>query len=115
MPTLFEPFISGQAVRVHLLGEQAWQIRMDGDGWKKSIHHARAGFTDIDSDLLADARALQQHFGLEMLAIDYMIGDNGEKYLLEVNHIPNVTLFPELRQAYLDYAAKWGNGESSDK
>ena len=36
-----------------------------------------------------------------MLAVDYMVGTDGTKHLLEVNHIPNVTVFPEIRQAYL--------------
>ena len=38
---------------------------------------------------------------LEMLAVDYIVRPDGAKYLLEVNHIPNVTLFPELRATYL--------------
>jgi hypothetical protein len=107
VPTLLEPFVAGEAVRVHLLGERAWQLRMGGDDWKKSIHHAAAGFTAVDPDLLDDARRLQQHFRLEMLAVDYITTPAGEKFLLEVNHVPNVTLFPELREAYLDFAARW--------
>ena len=38
-PTLFEPFIDGEAVRIQMISEQAWQIHLDGDGWKKSLHH----------------------------------------------------------------------------
>jgi hypothetical protein len=80
---------------------------MDGDSWLKSIHHAGARMTDVDPDLLDDARRLQEHFELEQLAVDYMVASNGEKHLLEVNHIPNVTVFPEIRTAYLDYVVEW--------
>jgi hypothetical protein len=66
----------------------------------------------IDPELLDDTRALQQHFGLEMLAVDYMVAGAGERHLLEVNHIPNVTVFPEIRAAYLDWAARWARGEA---
>jgi hypothetical protein len=110
VPTLLEPFINGEAVRVHLMGERFWQIRMRGDDWKKSLHHADAGFMTTDLELLEDARRLQKHFGLEMLAVDYMVDENGSKHLLEVNHIPNVTVFPEIREAYLDWAAEWARG-----
>jgi hypothetical protein len=36
-----------------------------------------------------------------------MVGTDGNKYLLEVNHIPNVTVFPEVREHYLDFVARW--------
>jgi hypothetical protein len=106
-PTLLEPFVEGEAVRVHLMGERHWQIRLTGEGWKKSLHGPGAGFMDVDHELLEDTRRLQQHFGLEMLAVDYIVAREGGKHLLEVNHIPNVTVFPEIREAYLDWAARW--------
>jgi hypothetical protein len=106
-PTLLEPFIEGEAVRVHLMGERYWQIRMTGADWKKSLHGPGAGFMEVDPELLEDTRRLQRHFGLEMLATDYMVARDGGRHLLEVNHIPNVTIFPEIRAAYLDWAAQW--------
>src|SRR5437764_9893687 len=93
VPTLFEPFIDGEAVRIQLIGARAWQTRLGGDDWKRSIHHPTAAMTPIDPELLDDARRLQAHFGLEILGVDYMVGHDGSKYLLEVNHIPSVTAF----------------------
>lgn len=106
-PTIVEPFIVGEAVRVALVGERAWQIRLAGDEWLKSIHHADAAFMAIDDELLADARTLARTLGLEVTGIDYMIGADGEKHLLEVNHAANVTVFPEMRAAFLDLVADW--------
>jgi hypothetical protein len=34
------------------------------------------------------------------------------RYLLEVNHVPNVTVFPEVREAYLDLVVRWA-GEAA--
>lgn len=105
--TLIEPFVQGEAVRLMIIGEQAWQIRLTGEDWRKSIHPADAAFVDLDPELLADARSLQAHFGLELVGIDYMIGTDGRKHLLEVNHIPNVDRFAEVREAYVEYVAEW--------
>jgi len=108
-PAIVEPYLSGQAVRVVLIGENAWQIRLEGDSWLKSIHHDTAAFMELDPDLLADAQAVRVGFGLEILGNDYIVGEDGQKHLLEVNHIPNVTRFPEIWEAYRDFAIQWGN------
>lgn len=55
----------------------------------------------LDSGLLEDTRAIRDGFGLEIVGNDYMVGDDGTNHLLEVNHSPNVTRFPELWDAYL--------------
>ena len=108
-PTIVEPFIKGEAVRIALIGERAWQIRLAGDAWLKSIHHPDAAFMAIDDELLADARELSRRLGLECTGIDYMVGEDGERHLLEVNHAANVTVFPELREAFLELVAGWAN------
>jgi hypothetical protein len=107
--TLFEDYFEGDAVRVVLIGERAWQIRMSGDDWLKSIHHRDATFMPIDVELLDDTRNLARHFGLEIVGVDYVDGRDGSKHLLEVNHIPNVTVFPEIRDAYLDLVVGWAS------
>lgn len=104
---IVEPFLAGQAVRIVLIGDQYWQIKLDGDGWLKSIHDERADFMPVDSELLEDTRNIRQAFGLEIMANDYIMGEDGSKYLLEVNHIPNVTRFPEVWNAYRDYVIEW--------
>jgi hypothetical protein len=106
-PSIIERFIVGQAVRVVIIGDQYWQIRLEGDGWLKSIHHADASIMDVDRELLADTEAVRAGFGLDIIANDYIVATDGSKNLLEVNHIPNVTRFPELWEAYRDYAVTW--------
>jgi glutathione synthase/RimK-type ligase-like ATP-grasp enzyme len=59
----------------------------------------------IDPELLDDARRLAAHFGLEVVGVDYIVSSDGSRHLLEVNHVPTVTVLPEVRAAYLDLVA----------
>lgn len=93
-----------------MIGERAWQIRLEGEGWLKSIHDPRAGFMEIDPELLDDTQGLRSALGLEIIANDYLVADSGAKHLLEVNHIPNVSRFPELWGAYCDEVVRWAAG-----
>jgi hypothetical protein len=108
-PSIIEPYFEGQAVRVALIGDHAWQICLQGDDWLKSIHHPSADFMEIDPDLLEDTQRIREGFGLEIVANDYIVARDGSKHLLEVNHIPNVTHFPQMWEAYRDYVVSWIN------
>ncbi|MDJ1494674.1 hypothetical protein QNI19_17140 [Cytophagaceae bacterium DM2B3-1] len=105
--TVYEPFIEGEAVRIMLIGDKVWQIHLKGEDWLKSIHHPDAAQMPVDADLEEDAKRLANYFHFQIVGIDYMIGLDGKKYLLEVNHIPNVTVFPFVREAFIDFAIQW--------
>ncbi len=105
--TIFEPFVVGEAVRVVVIGESVRQICLTGTDWRKSVHGSGACFMDCDPALVADTLAIRRGMGLDILANDYIASADGKHYLLEVNHIPSVTCFPELWQDYLDTVARW--------
>lgn len=105
--SIIERFLAGDAVRIVVIGEQFWQIKLEGEGWLKSIHHLTASFMDPDPQLVEDTRNVASGFGLEIAAIDYMITPDGIPHLLEVNHIPNVTRFPDIWEAYAAYVTDW--------
>lgn len=105
--SIIEEFLPGQAVRVVIIGDRHWQIRLEGEGWLKSIHAPDAAFMDVDPDLLADTERVRQGFGLELVANDYIVTEGGSRHLLEVNHIPNVTRFPEVWEGYRDFVVNW--------
>jgi hypothetical protein len=110
-PSIVEHFLPGEAVRIVCIGDHRWQIKLEGDGWLKSIHHPTASvMADIDAELLADTLAIRDALGTEIIANDYMVSADGEKHLLEMNHIPNVTRFPEIWEAYRDTVVDWING-----
>lgn len=104
-PTLFEPFVSGEAVRVVIVGEPR-QIRLTGPGWLKSVHGVGASFMPANPELVADTQVVRRGLGLDVIANDYIVSADGP-YLLEVNHIPSVTCFPELWREYLDVVEAW--------
>jgi hypothetical protein len=79
-PTVFEPFIEGEAVRIVLMGDRYWQIRLTGDDWLKSIHHPDSSEISVDRELLEDTRTIAKHFNLEMVGVDYIVGNDGEKH-----------------------------------
>ena len=107
---VIEEFLPGQAVRVVMIGEKYWQIKLEGEDWLKSIHAPDAAFMEVDTELLEDTRNLKRAFGLEIIGNDYIVEATGAKHLLEVNHIPNVTRFPEIWTAYQDYVVDWLRG-----
>lgn len=106
-PAIIEPFFPGEAVRIVSIGEEHFQIKLEGADWLKSIHDSRAGFMDIDPDLLEDTLQIKERFGLEMIGNDYIAGPNGDHHLLEVNHIPNVSRFETLTEVYIQEARAW--------
>jgi hypothetical protein len=108
-PCIVEDFLPGHSVRIVLIGDKYWQIQLAGDSWLKSIHDPSADFMEVDRELLADTQRVARAFGLQTIANDYIVTDSGTKHLLEVNHVPNVSRFPEIWAAYRDYTAAWIN------
>lgn len=104
---IVERFLEGEAIRVVVIGQRHWQIKLEGDGWLKSIHHPTACFMEPDARLVADTRRVASGFGLEIAANDYIVTSDGQPHLLEVNHIPNVTRFPEIWEAYAEFVLAW--------
>ena len=105
--SVIEDFIIGDAVRIMLVGDKSWQIKLTGDSWLKSIHHEDAAKMEIDSELLADSKSISKYFDLEIVGVDYMVASDGQKYLLEVNHIPNVTVFKFVNEAFIAFTKNW--------
>lgn len=104
---IVEPFFAGSAVRIVVVGDRFWQIEMQGDDWLKSIHHPAAAMVEPDMRLVQDTQQVAKGLGLEIAANDYIVSPEGVAHLLEVNHIPNVTRFPEIWEAYGQYVLKW--------
>jgi hypothetical protein len=105
--SVIEDFIHGEAVRIMIIGKKYWQIKLTGNTWLKSIHNEGAAAMEVDESLLADSKNISKYFKMQIIGVDYMVGINGEKYLLEVNHIPNVTIFPFINEAFIKFVTKW--------
>lgn len=105
--TTIEPYFEGEAVRIMIVGNHVWQIKLEGTTWLKSIHPDSACFMEVDPDLLKDTQYLMKQLHMDMIGTDYIICNDGSKQLLEVNHIPNITRFEEVRLAYLETVINW--------
>ena len=105
--SIIEHYLEGNAIRVVVIGSRYWQIKLEGNGWLKSIHHETARFMDPDPRLVADTQKVARGFGLEIAANDYIVTPDGQPHLLEVNHIPNGTRFPEIWEAHSDFVVDW--------
>jgi hypothetical protein len=90
-----------------VIGDSARQIALTGPDWKKSVHGTGAMIVPADPDLVADTLAVRRGIGLDVIANDYIACPDGRHYLLEVNHIPSVTCFPELWDDYLRTVGAW--------
>jgi hypothetical protein len=106
-PSVIEDFIEGEAVRIMIVGDNYWQIKLTGDTWLKSIHNEGSDKMEVNPDLLEDSRNIAKHFNLLTVGVDYMVGKDGRNYLLEVNHIPNVTVFEFVNKAFLAFSVEW--------
>ena len=62
---------------------------------------------EIDQDLLEDTLHLKGMMNMSIIGNDYIICKDGSKQLLEVNHIPNITRFEAVRNAYLETVMEW--------
>jgi hypothetical protein len=107
--SVIEEFIEGEAVRIMIVGDKHWQIKLTGNTWLKSIHNEGSWKMELDKDLLEDSIKIANYFNLQTVGVDYIIGKDNNKYLLEVNHIPNVTVFPFVNKAFLKYVENWIN------
>jgi hypothetical protein len=106
---IIEPFFEGESVRIVSIGSTNLQIKLEGQDWLKSIHDDKAAFMDIDQELLEDTLNIKKAFGMSMIANDYIVGNDGKRHLLEVNHIPNISRFDLLKSTYLEEVIKWVN------
>lgn len=106
-PSVIEDFIEGDAVRIMIVGDKYWQIRLTGDTWLKSIHNEGSDKMEVKLDLLEDSQNIAKSFNLLTVGVDYIVGLDGTNYLLEVNHIPNVTVFQFVNEVFLEFSSAW--------
>lgn len=109
---VIERFFDGESVRIVSIGNNHLQIKLEGDDWLKSIHNDKADFMPIDKALLEDTLKIKKAFEMDMIANDYIVGNDGHKYLLEVNHIPNVERFEVVRDIYMKEILAWIKSEN---
>jgi hypothetical protein len=90
-----EPFFDGESVRVLLLGEHAFGVRIHNDSsWIKNSPGASLELWDPDPAVVSHARRAMRHFNLEIAGVDYVIDRSGPRFI-ELNPFPRVGLSRE--------------------
>lgn len=90
-----EPFFEGESVRVLLLGERAFGVRIHNEGsWIKNSQGASFEAWEPDRAIVEHARRAMRLFGLTMAGIDYVIDPAGFHFI-ELNPFPRVGLSRE--------------------
>ena len=102
-----EPFFSGRSFRVlfladrefvlHYTNENSWiknSAGADVTGWPVENHHFSTNMR-----MVQHARAVKDHFGLEVCGIDYILDDDNVPHFLEYNCFPGVGATDEISAA----------------
>lgn len=90
-----EPFFEGDSVRVLIVGDRAFGVRIHNEGsWIKNSPGASFEAWDPGEAIAAHARRAARLFGLEIAGVDYVIDDGGVHFI-ELNPFPRVGLSKE--------------------
>jgi len=90
-----EPFFEGESVRVLLIGDCAFGVRIrNDDSWIKNSPGASVEAWEPDGAIVAHAQRAMRLFGLEIAGVDYVIDSNGFHFI-ELNPFPRVGLSKE--------------------
>jgi hypothetical protein len=90
-----EPFFLGESIRVLLLGDQAFGVRIHHeDSWIKNAPGARLEAWQPDPSIIAHARKARDLFGLPIAGVDYVVNDRGFHFI-ELNPFPRLGLSEE--------------------
>lgn len=90
-----EPFFEGESVRVLLLGDRAFGLRIVNDThWIKNSAGGRIEVWEPDSEIVAHARRARALFRLDVAGIDYVIDGTGFHFI-ELNPFPRLGMTKE--------------------
>jgi len=92
-PVLFQQYVEGNNLRVHVVGAQAFATSIEASAVDYRYAYLggereRLGKAAIDEDFANRCIGLAAAFGLEFAGIDFRVTDDGEPYCLEINPSP---------------------------
>lgn len=94
---IFEKYIAGREMRILVLNDEVIGVHESryGTSVKATRDLERISYvrSEWDIELTSSALQISQIMGLRFAAVDYLVGDQGEYYLLEVNSSPGLKWF----------------------
>lgn len=104
--TILEPYFEGISVRVLIIGENVFGIRIDNDNsWIKNSPGAEISLFIPSVSLGSHALAVMDSFGLDVAGVDYILEPDGRFHFLEINQYPGLDVSDEI----LEVARKFLN------
>lgn len=94
-----EPFYEGESVRVLIIGDREFGIRMTNeDSWIKNAPGAEKHLWDTSKrpGIVNHARKVADHFGLDVAGVDYIVDKDDKYHFLEVNQYPGLAGFDDI-------------------
>jgi hypothetical protein len=99
-PAVFQEFVRGPDLRVHVIGERCFATRLEADdedyrraalrGGEAAV---RAAPFDLPSDLARRCVEVTRALGLHISGIDFKLAGDGRAVALELNPFPQVTFY----------------------
>lgn len=103
-----ESFFIGDSCRVLLIGDDSFLIKYDNpDSWIKNSAGADIieATRNVPKKLLDNARKINEHFGLEINGIDYIVY-NDDFHFLEINQYPGIGVSDEIMDVAKSFLSK---------
>ena len=96
-----EPYIPYQLdIRYLVAAGQVWSMARRGKHWKANVHTTDYLLREVEPEWRDKSLHLSQHLGADILALDVLLTESGDRWVLEYNDIPGLSGFPmEVRTA----------------
>lgn len=91
-----EPYVEYvRDIRILAVGDELWGMARRGATWKANVRTVAYELIEPPPALAAHTRRAMEHFGADVLGIDFLETAAGEFVALESNDIPGVSGFPD--------------------
>ncbi len=91
-----EKFIDYQYdIRYLAINDKVWAMKRKGKYWKANSLTQEYQIIEPEKEWIEKVKMLQENIKADIVAIDVLETENGEKIILEYNDIPGLSGFPE--------------------
>ncbi|WP_019634421.1 ATP-grasp domain-containing protein [Actinomadura atramentaria] len=96
-PTYFQRYVPGDDVRVHVVGDRVFAVRVESEAvdYRTPGADPRQRRVDLPADLAARCVALTRGLGLHVAGIDLRVTPDGEWFCFEANPAPAFTYYAD--------------------
>lgn len=93
-------------IRYLAVNDKVWAMKRKGRYWKANSLTQEYQIIEPEKDWIENVKLLQENIKADIVAIDVLETENGEKIIVEYNDIPGLTGFPEEAKLELSKTVK---------